>query len=217
MRLSCLRQHSRSPPRRGARVRKRLPSRRLQSRSRRAVQRIRDSRRDPPAVRPARIPRRPGAEIVVQAFRRPFGHSRRAGWRALPCAQRQGLVAAWQHRLRRNASGRHDERRDGADARPRWPSACRARLVRHGIDDGRRRHALCGHRARASDRAFQLWQGRASRARLSDRGAAADADIASQQGHRGAGVRAQGPGARRHVSWRSRNVVSIRRATFSDS
>ena len=98
------------------------------------------------------------------------------------------------------AAERHRRRRNGADARSRRPAARRARLVRHRIDRGGRRHALCRDRAGPSDRALQLRQGGLARPRPADsRVPPAFALAAVQPGTRSPGVRPEGLAARRHA------------------
>ena len=100
----------------------------------------------------------------------------------------------------RHAADRHRGRRNGADPRPRRQAAGGAGLVRHRIDRGGRRHALCRHRARAPDRALRLRQGRPARARAADRGAAGSALACRRTRASSALVFVpQGAAARRHA------------------
>ena len=112
-----------------------------------AARRLRHPRSVAPSVRLAGIPRRAGADLAVQAIRRPFGDPRRARRRAFHRPQRQGPLVPRPHRLRGHAAGRHRGCRDRADPRARWPAARGARLVRHRVARRGRRHALCGDRA----------------------------------------------------------------------
>ena len=88
---------------------------------------VRPPRSEPPAVRQARFPRRPGADLAVQGVRRHLLDQRRGRRREFPRRDRPELVAARAHHLCRHAADRHRRRRDGADARARRAHARGAR------------------------------------------------------------------------------------------
>src|SRR5215813_13122079 len=100
--------------------------------SQRADHGLRRSRPLPPAVRAARIPRRPRAAFVLRALRRHLGHSRWVGWRAFHRPERQGLVVSRTHRLRGHEAERHRGRRNGADPGRRRATAGGARIAEDG-------------------------------------------------------------------------------------
>ena len=121
------------------------------------------------ALRRAGIPRRPGADVAVQGVRRPFAPARRGRRRAFPVAAATRATGSAARIVYRGTTS------DRRSPTPRWrrssaPTASRWR--RRGWYDTEslatgRRHALCRHRARQSDRALRFRQGRPARARRS--------------------------------------------------